>query len=59
MRGAVEYGFFTFQQLQAHVGCSQISRYAYQVILTGSVTVYGLAFLSLTYTGYADGQSGK
>ena len=59
MRSAVEYGLFTLQQLQAHICGTQITRYADKVILSGTVAIYGLAFLSLTYAGDAYGQAGK
>ena len=59
MRGAVEHRLLTLQQLQAHICGAQVARYAYQVILAGTVAVDSLALLGLTYAGYADGQSGE
>ena len=59
MRGAVEHSLLTLQQLQTHVGCTQVARYAYQVVLAGSVAVNGLALFGLSYTCYADGQTGQ
>ena len=47
-----------FQQLEAHVGCSEVAADADEVGVMGSVAIDHLVCLCLSDAGDADGQSG-
>ena len=50
---------FALQQLESHIGGSQITRHADEVGIAGSVTVDDIFLFSLADAGDADGQTGK
>ena len=45
--------FFPFKQLQAHVGCAEVTAYANQVSVFGSGAFHGFIRLHIAYTGDA------
>ena len=53
---ACEYFFFSFEELQPHVGGSEISAYAYEVVFFGSVAVDDFACVAFADAGDADGE---
>ena len=48
---------FALKELQAHIGCTQVATYAYQVGILGTIAVHNLLLGSLANTGDADGHA--